>query len=311
MSISITGTAEANSQIQIYTSSSCTASVGSGFTSGMGNFAVAYSIPAVDTTYVFYAKAFDASGNSSACSATNASYSHSSSIPSVISVTSAYNGTHTVGNTLDFEVHFSEPVTVTGSPLLQLGLGAPGKYASYLAGSGSAVLSFRYTIATNDNSPDLDYFDSNSLILNTGTILDLTSVPAQLNLPALGGNGSLSYSQNIVVDTVSPVITGISNQNIPEDSGISNLALTVHDNGNFISCSSVMINSSNPSLIPHANITVFGTAPSCLLSVTPLMNESGSSTITLTASDGINANTMLNFVVTVNPVNDAPLLAIK
>lgn len=308
-SISITGAAEANSQIQIYTSGSCTASVGSGFTNGSGNFAVAYSIPTLDTAYVFYAKAFDASGNSSACSATNASYSHSSSIPSVISITSAYNGTLTVGNTLDVNIHFSEPVTVTGSPLLQLGLGSPGKYASYLSGSGSAVLSFRYTIATNDNSPDLDYFDSNSLILNAGTILDLTLVPAQLNLPALGGIGSLSYNQNIIVDTMSPVISGISNQNIAEDSIISNLPLTVHDNGNFISCSSVMVSSSNPSLIPHANISVFGTAPSCLLSVTPLMNESGSSTITLTATDGINTDTILNFVVNVAPVNDAPSLS--
>ena len=66
--------------------------------------------------------------------------------------------------------------------------------------------------------------------------------------------------------------------------------------------------SSNPALVPNANITFGGTGTARTVTVTPAANQSGSTTITLTVSDGsFTANTTFNF--TVNAVNDVPTSA--
>ena len=61
-------------------------------------------------------------------------------------------GTYTVGRSLDFTVRFSEAVIVTGSAVPSIGLrgmNAP-RTASYVSGSGSTNLTFRYTVMPGD-----------------------------------------------------------------------------------------------------------------------------------------------------------------
>jgi autotransporter-associated beta strand protein len=66
--------------------------------------------------------------------------------------------------------------------------------------------------------------------------------------------------------------------------------------------------SSNTALVPNANIAFGGTGTARTVTLTPAANQSGSTTITLTVSDGsLTANTTFNF--TVNAVNDAPTSA--
>ena len=69
----ITGTAEADSTIWLYSNSLCTALVGSGGTDGAGNFSATATLPDDSTTNI-YARAGDAAGNASACSATFVTY---------------------------------------------------------------------------------------------------------------------------------------------------------------------------------------------------------------------------------------------
>jgi CSLREA domain-containing protein len=74
------------------------------------------------------------------------------------------------------------------------------------------------------------------------------------------------------------------------------------------SISSVTASSSNTALVPNApaNIDVTGSGSSRTLTINPLANEFGASTITLSVNGSNGDNMTDTFVLTVNSVNDAP-----
>ncbi|MCY4644398.1 MAG: hypothetical protein OXB88_07245 [Bacteriovoracales bacterium] len=98
------------------------------------------------------------------------------------------------GGFLDFEVTYNENVVVTGVPRLTLQIGENGttavtKYATYLSGSGTSTLSFRYTVASGDE--DADGLEMETTIdLDSGAITDASGNAAPLSsltLPVLTG----------------------------------------------------------------------------------------------------------------------------
>jgi hypothetical protein len=113
------------------------------------------------------------------------------------------NGLYAVGSVIDIRVHFDSTVVVTGTPLLALNSGGS---ASYLSGSNSNTLTFRYTVGSGHASADLDYASTTALTLNGGTIKGLNSADANLGLVAPGAPGSLSAAKAIVVDAVGPTV---------------------------------------------------------------------------------------------------------
>jgi hypothetical protein len=118
------------------------------------------------------------------------------------------NGSYGVGAVISIVVNFSGSVTVTGTPRLSLN---DGGTAHYFSGSGTSALTFRYTVAAGQNAADLDYASTSALILNGGTIKNSgASTSANLTLPAPGAAGSLGASKAITIDTVAPVVTGVS-----------------------------------------------------------------------------------------------------
>ena len=86
-------------------------------------------------------------------------------VPVVINNYKVSGGRHQKGNTIYVSVAFSEIVTVTGTPTLSSNWGT----LSYIAGSGSNVLTFKGTIDPADNNS----FSVSSYSLNGGTIKDL------------------------------------------------------------------------------------------------------------------------------------------
>jgi hypothetical protein len=113
------------------------------------------------------------------------------------------NGLYNVGAVIDVTVQFNRPVNVTGSPQLALNSGGT---ATYLSGSGTTTLTFRYTVGSGENATDLDYASTSALTLNGGTIQESNGLPANLTLPAPGSAGSLGANKNIAIDTVSPTV---------------------------------------------------------------------------------------------------------
>jgi hypothetical protein len=122
--------------------------------------------------------------------------------PTVTNVTSSLgNGSYTTGQIVPIQVTFSEVVNVTGTPQLTLTTGSPATTAvNYASGTGTATLTFNYTVAAGNTSTDLDYAGTTSLGLNGGTIKDAASNDATLTLAAPGAAGSLGANKDIVID---------------------------------------------------------------------------------------------------------------
>ncbi len=131
-------------------------------------------------------------------------------VPVVVKVTcSKADGQYGVGSQINIGVEFSESVVVAPAgalPVLKLETGPQDRIATYTGGTGSKVLNFLYIVGESDNSSDLDYQNSEALVLNGSTIKDSAGNSASLTLPTPGTSGSLAFFRSIVIDTVAPTV---------------------------------------------------------------------------------------------------------
>ncbi|NBQ33486.1 MAG: hypothetical protein EBU21_16305, partial [Proteobacteria bacterium] len=169
--------------------------------------------------------------------------------PSVTSVSSTLaNGAYKAGQVVPVTITFSEEVVVGGAPTLTLDTGAnsgTGTIVPYSSGSGTKVLTFNYTVAAGDNTPDLNYVNAKALTLsNENTITDLSgtrlqsfqsaglatptppSFGANAYLPDPGASASLGTNKNIVIDTVAPTFA-VTYSLATFTGGINGTSLTV------------------------------------------------------------------------------------
>ena len=72
---------------------------------------------------------------------------------------------------MDVTATFNEAVTVTGTPQIDLTIGATGRKADYESGSTTAQLLFQYTVADTDEDTDGASVNANGLKLNGGSIV--------------------------------------------------------------------------------------------------------------------------------------------
>ncbi|MBF0239838.1 MAG: Ig-like domain-containing protein, partial [SAR324 cluster bacterium] len=119
------------------------------------------------------------------------------------------NGTYTYGQTIDIHVTFDDLVYIDTdtTPGIDLDTGTSSGIASYVSGSGTNELVFRYTIQAGDVSADLEYM-SGSAINPEGILTDETGASVAQNLPTIGSGNSLSDNQDLVIqgliDSTSP-----------------------------------------------------------------------------------------------------------
>ncbi|NLD28181.1 MAG: hypothetical protein GX659_05180, partial [Myxococcales bacterium] len=123
--------------------------------------------------------------------------------PTVTNVSSdSDDGIYIVGDGIDIVVTFSEPVFVEGGvPTITMETGETDREATYLSGSGSSALTFRYIVQDGDTSDDLDYASTDAISLVGATVRDEAGNDAILTLPIPGTTGSLSANKNIVLET--------------------------------------------------------------------------------------------------------------
>ncbi|MBT4693843.1 MAG: hypothetical protein HOB73_10910, partial [Planctomycetaceae bacterium] len=141
------------------------------------------------------------------------------------------------------------------------------------------------------------------------------------NLATSGDNLTVSQTFTVTVDALDddpPTIASIANVTIDEDA----TAQTINYNGitaGFNETQTLVVTSisSNPSLIADPTVTYTSDEQTGSLSFTPLSDQFGSATITVTVEDGglddnlattaDNLTATTTFDVVVNPVNDLPL----
>lgn len=94
---------------------------------------------------------------------------------------------------------------------------------------------------------------------------------------------------------------------IDENTATTALAFTVSDTETAAADLLVSGSSSNPALVPDANIVFGGSGTNRTVTVIPAANHFGTATIIVTVSDGEATNSD-TFVLTVNAVNNAPII---
>jgi uncharacterized repeat protein (TIGR01451 family) len=155
-----------------------------------------------DGTYDVGVAVTDKAGNSFSNTQTSA-LTIDSVAPTVtgVSTDALANSTLNLNDSLTISVTFSESVVVTGTPRLLLNDSA---IVDFSGGSGTATLSFHYTVGAGQNTNDLDYSSIAALILNGGTINDAAGNAATLTLPTPGTTADALGPKQITV--ISPVI---------------------------------------------------------------------------------------------------------
>ena len=125
--------------------------------------------------------------------------------PQITSVTVPVAGNYVAGNVLAFTVNLNEPVTVAspGTTSLTLDFGGEAlRSAAYVSGSGTAALTFNYTVTNTDDAPSgitVTELRSGSIIFDAGVNL--------LDFSALNGVAS---GAGVIVDGNVPDVTSVT-----------------------------------------------------------------------------------------------------
>ena len=132
---------------------------------------------------------------------------------------------------------------------------------------------------------------------------------ATITVTVSDGQSSASTSFVLTVNPVNdpPTISSIANQTIILGAPIGAIAFTVGDADTALTILTLSGNSSNPTLVPNANIVFGGSGANRTVTVTPVAAQVGTATITVTVSDG-SASTNKSFAVTVVP-NTPPTIS--
>jgi len=134
---------------------------------------------------------------------------------------------------------------------------------------------------------------------------------AQLNLPnsiAFDATGNLyildsnnKRVRSIAPGPVPPTISSVVNQIIPMNRVLTALPLTVGDLDTPVSSLTLSAASSNPALVPVANISFGGSGANRTVTITPTTGLTGTAVLTLTVSDG-GLSTSTSFTLTVSDI---------
>ena len=113
------------------------------------------------------------------------------------------DGVYGIDDGIKVTVTFSENITVTGSPQLELDIGGSAKAAGYESVTTTNVV-FSYTVAEGVSDDDGIAISANKLTLNGGTIKDAADNAADLS------HGALAVQAGHKVDGVRPTISSVS-----------------------------------------------------------------------------------------------------
>ena len=219
----------------------------------------------------------------------------------------------TLSPTVEFNSTSSNGLESVSSADLQVGLSAVSGTAitvEYVIVGTATGMGTDYTLA--DGTLTISAGDANDNITIIGIVNDLfdednESVILTLSNPTnatLGTNTVHTYT--IIDDDASPTISDVTDNSTDEDTPTSAIALTTNDaDGDSMFLAGI---SSNQTLLPDSNIVFGGSGDNRTIALTPSLNEFGTVTVILTVDDGNTNSSQDTFILTVNPINDAPVI---
>jgi VCBS repeat-containing protein len=155
--------------------------------------------------------------------------------------------------------------------------------------------------------------NGNIVFGGTGAARTVTVTPAlnqsgTATITVTVSDGSLTAADSFLL-TVNPVndpptISTIADQGTAVGVAVGPISFTVADVETAAGSLTVSGNSSNPTLVPNANLTFGGSGANRTLTVTPVPGQTGSATITVSVTDGT-ATANASFQLTVSPADAA------
>ena len=127
--------------------------------------------------------------------------------PTISSVNAPASGTYLTGQNLDFTVNWSENVVVSGLPRLAIVIGSTTRYATYISGSNSSALLFRYSVVSGDVDSDGIVVNS-PLGLNGGSIKDSSLIDGVLTFTPPTTSGIIVGATTPTILSVTPPTSG-------------------------------------------------------------------------------------------------------
>ena len=173
--------------------------------------------------------------------------------PTVTAITSiATNGSYKTGDSISITVQFSESVSVTGSPRLNLNT-TPASTATFSTGSGTANLTFIYIVGSSDVSADLDV---TSMTISPGTITDSVGNPAATSIPSGSATGSLATNKNLAIALLPSVasVTGSPSPSTLMQGNTATITVTL-DNSTTISGTGAKLTLKTGAVDQQVNLT--------------------------------------------------------
>ena len=160
---------------------------------------------------------------------------------------------------------------------------------------------------------------NNIIFGGSGSSRTVTVIPVQnqsgtsvITVTVIDGAGASTNDTFIViVNQVNdlPTISNITDRTIPEDSTTGLINFTVGDLETVVGNLVLTAGSSNPGLVPLANIVFGGSGSNRTVTVTPALNQTGTNVITVTVTDSSGGSTNDAFILIVTPVNDLPSIS--
>lgn len=144
--------------------------------------------------------------------------------PHVTGFTTTAGAQAKLGEDVYLDVHFDEPVKVSGTPAPYIALetGTVDHNAVYVSGDTTDTLRFKYTVAAGDSTADLSIKGSSVITLGgTAAITDVVTAPATANAAVLTLPADGPTNQNVAVDGNVPTPVSVSS---PTASGDFNAA---------------------------------------------------------------------------------------
>ncbi len=150
-------------------------------------------------------------------------------------------------------------------------------------------------------------------VMNQTGLSNITLTLTDTGTPLPAKTAVSTFAVTVTAFNDPPTISSVSGKTTLEDTPITNIGFTIGDVDSSLSCSNVTASSSNTVLVANANITIGGTAPNCTVALSPTLNQSGTTTISLTVHDNgtpmPSKSTTTSFSLVVAAVNDAPVIA--
>lgn len=140
----------------------------------------------------------------------------------------------------------------------------------------------------------------------SATRFDYAVTPSFTNPVTVGPSATGKNFTAIVSNTSAPTISVIADVVTDEDTPTPDISFTIGDAQTSAGTLLISHSSSNHTLLPDENVVIAGTDVNETVTLAPVADQTGTSTVTITVSDGT-FSACRWFLFTVNPVNDAPL----